>query len=66
MGTEMTKGLGEPWGVPGVMPPCATSGKREPTLPWRGPLAPQEPRLVFQSRRAGIFSVQQISLMAQR
>lgn len=52
--------------VPGVMLFCATPGKREPTLLRGGPLAPWEPRLVFQSRRAGIFSVQQISLMAQR
>lgn len=52
--------------VPGVVPSCATPGKREPTLLRGGPLAPREPRLVFQSRRAGIFSVQQISLMAQR
>lgn len=31
-----------------------------------GPAAPREPRLVFQSRRAGIFSVPQISAMARR
>lgn len=41
--------------VPGVMPSRATPGKREPTLLRGGPLAPREPRLVFQSRRAGIF-----------
>lgn len=62
-GTELTKGVGETRGVGMSLSwhlPVPSLGKGR-----GGPLAPQEPRLVFQSRHTGIFSVQQISLMAQ-
>lgn len=64
MGMERVKGLGGqrcPWGRASL---CHRLEKGARAAPG-GPPAPQESRLVFQSRRAGIFSVQQISLMAQ-
>lgn len=70
MAMGSTKGLGQPQRAGVCLGSCLpvppTPGKTEPTPPWGVPPAPREPRLVFQSRRAGIFSVRQISLMAQR
>lgn len=69
LGMEILKGLGESRGAGLSLEsffPVPPPGKGSPRCSGGGPLAPREPRLVFQSRRAGIFSVQQISLMAQR